>query len=269
MLLGYNQKRPTTEDYAVFEHIFVAGLRSLSIDGLSLLVYGSYVRGEAVYGRSDIDAVLIFPDDVVIQKENLAACGNMLAATLETSFVPFQVTPTDVGTLADGRFSTFTDDFEDYFSKDLEVKIAVGKDYRSLMMYDAEKSGMLQAAAFNLRKSRVGLLFASYFLKHDYEQFLRSFNKSLDSTARAGKCLLYLLDGDLRTNKFAMLPTLCSVFPSVDFQPLEQIQELYGEPSKLDALYHKPDEVLTLWNSSLTLYETMIKEYICMRPREL
>ena len=72
MIPGYNQKRPQKEHYQRFEKELVSGLEKLGLEGVSLLIYGSYIRGDYVPGRSDIDAVLIFDDDVVINKENVA-----------------------------------------------------------------------------------------------------------------------------------------------------------------------------------------------------
>ena len=72
MVFGYNERRPRKEDYEAFVDKFSKGLEQISgsmpNDELSLMLYGSYVRGDYVPGRSGIDAVLIFPDDVVTDK---------------------------------------------------------------------------------------------------------------------------------------------------------------------------------------------------------
>ena len=45
MILGYNQARPTAENYHDFQSKLVSGLKNLDIEGLSLMFYGSFVRG--------------------------------------------------------------------------------------------------------------------------------------------------------------------------------------------------------------------------------
>jgi predicted nucleotidyltransferase len=72
MVLGYNQKRPKKEDYKDFLKKLVRGLESFNDNSVSLMLYGSYIRGDCVYGRSDIDAVLIFTDNMVIDKRKLS-----------------------------------------------------------------------------------------------------------------------------------------------------------------------------------------------------
>ena len=88
-IIGYNHRRPTEEDYQGFVEKLVTGLSGLGIENLSLMLYGSYVRGDFMPGRSDIDAVLAFPgDNVVIDKDALHECSMVLAWALKTHPVP-------------------------------------------------------------------------------------------------------------------------------------------------------------------------------------
>jgi len=116
MVLGYNKKRPTAENYQDFLNKIVGGLESLS--GLSLMLYGSFVRGDYDPGRSDIDAILTFPHDVVIPKDFMHEASVIVHEALKGNNVPFQVSPADVRTMRDGRFNSFTDDFYDYFNQE-------------------------------------------------------------------------------------------------------------------------------------------------------
>jgi len=79
------------------------------------MLYGSYVRGDYVPGRSDIDAVLIFPEDVVTDKIAIGKISRLLYNILIETNVKFQVTPLDTTVMKDGRFNSFTDDFIEYF----------------------------------------------------------------------------------------------------------------------------------------------------------
>lgn len=265
MILGYNQSRPKEENYRDFQSKLVDGLKGLVIEGLSLMFYGSFIRGDYNPGRSDIDAVLEFPDEVIIDKVNLDRCSKVLAEALEGNHIPFQVSVCDKMTSEDGRFNSYTSDFDKYFRE--EGIILVGHDLRKYMKFESQKSGELHSISFNLRKSRLGLLFAKYHLKHDYERLLKDFGKTLDSTSRGSKQILQLADGDIRKNRFSGLERIRSDFQDVDVEPLEKIKTLYVEPSKLDVIYKNSQELFSLWNSALTTFEQIIRSYIRQYPK--
>lgn len=264
MLIGYDCKRPEKENYEKFEKKLVSGLNGLGIEGLSLMLYGSYVRKKYDIGRSDIDAVLIFPDDVVTKKRNLFASAKVLAEALRENNIPFQVSIGDPTTIRDGRFNSYMEDFEDYFSK--EGKIVVGPDYRCSMKYLELKSNVMHKCSHNLRKARSGLLFSFHDLEFDYENFLRNFRGGLDSAINSTKQIAYLSDMNLRKEKFSSLEFVSMNFPDVDLRPLEIIRHMYKHPRLQDNLEKDPDKVLKLWAASLTTFEQLIREYIKKNP---
>lgn len=57
-------------------------------------------------------------------------------------------------------------------------------------------------------------------------------------------------------------------FPRVDIGPLERMRELYetGDSDeicrRLERLYKNQEEVLEIWNSTLTFFEELVAEYI-------
>ncbi len=265
MLLGYNQPRPTEENYADFRDKLVAGIKDLDIAGLSLMIYGSYVRGDHDVGRSDVDAVMIFPDDVVIDKRNLAQVATVLHRALKGNNVPFQVSVSDLTTMKDGRFNTYDESFKDYF---FEEGIIVGADYRGEFKYKFPTMSEQTPVRFNLRKSRIGLLFAEHDLHEDYETFLRRFIKTMDGASRGSKQILFFMDGTLRKTRFAAQDLITDVFPEIDITPLLRIKELYQDPAKLDDIYKKPEEIMELWNSTVTFFEEMIRGFIRKAPRK-
>ncbi len=266
MLLGYNQPRPKEENYSDFMNKLVAGLKGLTIDGISLMIYGSYSRGEMDIGRSDIDGVMIFEEDVVIDKNHLTLCSKVLAEALRGNHVPFQVTVSDLRTMQDGRFNCYNVSFKDYFSE--EGIVLVGSDYRVQFVYEMPSHPEQMTLAFNLRKSRQGLLFAEYDRENDYEQFLRKFGKSLDAVSRGSKQVLHMVDGVLTKNRFSALQRIPQEFPDFDTEPLARIKHLYQHPDRLDELYRKPDEVIVVWSSAVTFLEGLIREYLNRFPNE-
>jgi len=259
MILGYNKQRPTEKNYKDFERKLVRGLSDLEIDGLSLMLYGSYIRGDYNPGRSDIDAVLIFPDNVIINKQNLHRTSIILNDALQGNNISFQVTVTDIATMKDGRFNSYDKSFKEYFDEEARI---TGTDYREQITYELPTMNEQVPLRFNLRKTRTGLLFTEHDRQEDYEVFLNKFNKSLDAVSRGSKQILYLIDGELRKNRFSALRETSSLFPEVNIAPLEEINILYNNTSKLDELYHNPDEMMKVWNSTITFFEEMVKAYI-------
>ena len=216
-------------------------------------------------GRSDIDAVMTFSDDVIIDKKDLGLVSKVLQQALEGNNIPFQVSVTDFSTMKDGRFNTFDASFKNYFSE--EGKIVVGPDYRTDFCYELPTMDEQVPVRFNLRKARAGLLFSEHDKLQDYETFLVKFTKTLDSVSRGSKQILYFIDGELRKNRFAAQKLVQKFFPIVDTEPLARIKNLYHNPEKLNKLYHKPGEIIKLWNSSVTFFEEMIREYIKKYPK--
>jgi len=265
MVLGYNKVRPIEENYYKFIDNLARGLEKLE-EGLSLIIYGSYVRGDYDVGRSDIDAALIFPQEVVIPKDSLQKASVVLHEALKGDYIPFQVTVTDLTTMVDGRFNSYNSSFKKYFRE--EGKVIVGPDYREDFKFEMPQHPDQEQLKFNLRKSRVGLLFSNHDEKEDYELFLSRFSKTLDAVSRGSKQILFMADGSLRINRFSALETIGQIFPDVDVQPLERIAHLYHNLDELDRLYRNPEEVRKTWNSSVTFFEEMIRAYLRKFPRE-
>lgn len=265
MVLGYDQRRPTAGNYEEFLRRFIEGLERSGISDLSFMVYGSYARGDYVPGRSDIDAVLTFGDNVIINKENLNIVSLALRDALKGRNVPFQVTPTDLITMVDGRFNSYDPSFRDYFTD--EGRIVFGPDYREKFTYELSKHPQQERIVFGLRKVRQGLLFAELDRVVDYNLFLTRFNRALDVISSSPKQVLLMVDGRLRKNRFSALEEITSVFPSLNLEPLERIRYLYKNLGELDKLYRDPDELLKVWNSSVTFFEEVILNYLISFPR--
>src|SRR3989344_7727960 len=201
MILGYNKSRPTEKNYKDFMDKLVGGLEKLSINGLSLMIYGSYVRGDYNPGRSDIDAVMTFSDNVIINKQDLGKVARVLHHALKDNNIPFQVSVNDLITMKDGRFNTYDESFKNYFVE--EGKIVFGSDYRSDFKYEIPNMNEQTPVRFNLRKARIGLLFAEHDRQEDYDTFLKRFTKTLDSVSRGSKQILSFMDGELRKHRFS------------------------------------------------------------------
>ncbi len=270
MVFGYNERRPRKEDYEAFVDKFSKGLEQISgsmpNDELSLMLYGSYVRGDYVPGRSGIDAVLIFPDDVVTDKTATRKISKLLHEILIERNVKFNVTILDLTVMKDGRFNYFTDDCIDYFRE--EGKIIFGLDCREQMTCLQLKTGEESSLSYNLKEARQALLLAEHDSHADYAGFLQKFNITLDAASRCPKQILYLVDGDIRRNRFSALDELNENFPDISVETLRKIRCLYDNPEKLDRLYEHPHHVLRLQREAVTFMESVIKAYIDKFPIE-
>jgi hypothetical protein len=260
MVLGYDEERPLKANYQDFLEKLKGGLEDIGDRGISLMIYGSYVRGDYVSGRSDIDGVLTFPGNVVIDKNKLNLVSKAVACAQKENNIPFQVTVTDLKTMQDGRFNTYEKNFKPYFAD--EGRIIFGKDYRNEFSYLIAEHSDQNALRFNLRKSRTGLLFFEYDKTNDYQRMLERFNKTLDATSRASKQILGFIDGNLRKNRFSALEELSKIFPNLDTEPLKKIKKLYHNLNELDCLYKSPEELIKVWNDSVTFFESLIKSYL-------
>ena len=266
IVIGYNKPRPTEEDYTQFIEIIVDGLEPYVEKGVSLMAYGSFTRPQDfVPGRSDIDALLLTRDNVVTDKKLLRNVSKVLAYALEKHYVPFQISVSDIATMMDGRFNTYDLTFEEYFRE--EGKIFAGPDYRNTFAFQLPIIPSQAEVLWGLRKARQQLLFAEYNLRNDYPAFLKGFEKTLQTTSRGSKQLLYMVDGKFRVEKCSALETVAEIFPKVNPEPLRDIKWLYTHPAELDRIYKIPKISLEIMNQSLTFLEEMIREYIALVPK--
>ncbi|MEK6819791.1 MAG: nucleotidyltransferase domain-containing protein [Nanoarchaeota archaeon] len=265
MVLGYDEPRPKKENYESFIDRFTSGLKIFGQKEISFMIYGSYVRGEADFGRSDIDGVLVFPDNVVTNKKIMAEISRIVAVAQENNNIPFQTSPVDLRTMSDGRFNSYDPNFESYFEE--ESKILFGLDYRRNFKFELAEHSDQTAIRFNLRRARIGLLTSEQTIKENYPKFLEGFNQTLNSVSRGSKQILGLIDGRLRINRFSALEEISKIFPQVDAAPLKKIKYLFKNLRELDEIYKHSGEVINIWNSSLTFFEQIIKAYLDANPR--
>ncbi len=264
MVFGYGQRRPEAKDYTEFVRKIQQRSQGLALQRVSLLLYGSFIRGDYIPGRSDIDSTLIFPQEGAINKEQLRDMGNIVAKTLREHPLPFEVTVTDIGTMRDGRFNSYNTTFEEYFKK--EGRTIVGPEYRPEFRFSLSTHPEQEALRFNLRKSRTGLLLAEYDQRRNYESYLEKFEKTLKAVSRGSKQVLYMIDGELRMNRFSALEVLPTVFPDLDCSPLEEGKWLFNNLNELDRVYRNPRQVIVIWEKSVTFLEQLIWAYIQKVP---
>lgn len=267
-MIGFNLARPSKNQYFDFLRQIEKGFEDLRDENLSLMLYGSFIRGDYIPGQSDIDAVIVLPDEFVTNKIRVKEITKVLNESAKKTGFPvdelFQICPIDIGNLRDGRFNSLTDDFGDYFA--VERQVISGRDYTPEMKYQHQKTGDLSALSHNLRKTRQSLLFAEYTKEKDYPGFLKGFRSTLKSASRGAKQILHLSDGKLRFSRFSALEELANFFPELNTEPLKIIKAIYSNPSRQDRIEKNPEEVLALWDIFLGFFEETIQEYVKKFP---
>ena len=265
MLPGWTHPRPTRKNYDTFAAKLCAGLSPLAEKGVSLILHGSYINGTYTPGRSDIDGLLIFPDDFVIDRTNLDLATTALADAMTDNAVPFQVVIADIASLLDGRFTGYNPTFNEYFRK--EGRVMVGPDYRATFSFSLSGKSGQNEASHSLRKIRQGMLFSDYDSQTDYEQFLKRFCKALDATATLTKSVFLMTDSRVRVGKFSLVDELHETFPELDTTPWEMVKDLYTNPEKLDRLFARPQDTKTVWHDARMFSESLVKAYCGKHPR--
>ncbi len=258
MIPGYSRRRPGAKDYDCFIEELVHGLEGLQEAQLSFMVYGSYASGRYQAGRSDIDAVLIVPGDIVTDKHVIDTASVVVEVAQRDRHIPFQVTVSDLTLFQDKRFGPYLADFHSFFS--LEGKVLLGEDPRPFLTKERMRNGIFHTMSFNLRKARLGLLLYTYHLAHDYEKLVKNFQNTLDCTSRAATKLLDSLDGKTRPDK-REAKAICDVYPAIDPHIFQDIAFLYKDLSRLDQIYREPQRMLSLMQRATSTFESMIQEY--------
>ena len=258
---GYNFPRPKSEDYDKFLEEFSEELQSLK--GVGLMIYGSFGTENFVPGRSDLDAMLIFPDDVVIDKNVIEYVAAAIKKSMEGRNISFQISPQDATTLKDGRFNSFSGHFGRYFQD--EGRVVVGPDYRPSMTFLERKTGEETNLAHNLRKVRSHLLFSRHNLEEDRSVLVYNFYYTLSAVKRTPIDILHLAGSKPEKSKTS-LDRLKETFPDLDTCPLEEIDVLFKDPTALDGIYGSDLGIMTCMNSSITFFEELIRKYIKKIP---
>lgn len=264
-MIGYDEPWPKRKDYKLFLDKLIPRLESLGEKGLSVMVHGSFVTEQFIPGISDIDIVIIFPYDVVIDKRFMGEFSKVLHQTLSEHKIPFQPSPLDTTTMRDGRFNSFMNEFDYYFTK--QGKIVIGPDYRKEIRLMELKKGDEGALSHNLRKMRQGLMYAERDKENDYPRFLEKFKATMNAASRGAKQIIYLSSGGQRENRFSALGELGKEFPEVDIEPLKEIKYLYHNLKRMEKVYHNPEEAMRVYNSSATFLEEVVRAYIRKHPR--
>jgi hypothetical protein len=278
MVIGYDERVPTLEDYNSFVGEICEELGKKWFEGVSLVTWGSYFRylesgideSDFSPGWSDMDAVFVFPQRGVVDKEMLSDASELVKVVQNKYPVSFQVTVSDVETMSDGRFNTFTPDFGTYFSgENPKSKVLAGPDYRKKFSFN---HGWIHPChehfTWNLRKTRQSFLFSDYEFSKDYVGFLQGYRKSLDAIVSSPKQILMMIeDGEIEESKKQAFLDLDKFFDNLNGEVFYEIINMRENPERLFESYKDKDKVLDIWSRGITFMESLAKSYVDKFPK--
>lgn len=258
---GYTQSRATQENYDDFVDIFTKKIAEENI-GISLIGYGTYFNKPYTIGRSDIDMLIIFSDDVVINKDNFSKASNILANSLLKSKLNHRylnLIPLDYTTLRNGRLNPFEND---YHLNNYSTVLCGDVDSNEFNYLLPQTTG-LHTFRHNLTKVRKSTLIFDYLCEEEKESAVDLFQKGLDKITSSTRIAMQMIDSDLSGKRFDD-GELKKMFLNVDFQIYDKLKELYAKPKELDSLYVDNLVMKNVLYKGLTFMEELAKEYLCM-----
>jgi hypothetical protein len=255
MVLGFDEKRPSENEYHELINSFSKGLKELDKD-ISLMGYGSYSRGSSYYGSSDIDALLILPNSSSALLDDVAT----IYSASKRSSVPFQLSVSNRKTMSDARLNSFYSSYEKYFLS--EGIFYVGPDIRDSFSYMAFKSGSQSTVSHQLRKLRTKFLTRK---SKDYPNYVVDFNSCLDGVSNFVRTLSETISDTCVSERFDSVGFLDEL--NIDSSFYFDLKDLTRKnTSRLDKLFFNKDQMDMYWFRSIDYLESIISSYIDKFP---
>lgn len=267
---GFNTLWPTRQQYDDFLIKLQDSLKPFEKEGLTLLLFGSFMRGKGDFnaGLSDIDGVINFTDDIVTDKTRFMKVASAVNYALEGNDVPFQVNVTDSGTWRDGRFVSFNPSYKINFLEDGKIMVGMQplEEFLEQFRFELPTMNDQSELSFNLRKARQKLLLSRYDLYDNPSMAVKNFTSTLKAVTSGAKKICHMSMGKLNPSRFSSLELLPQIFPDLDTFTLGYIRKVYN-PEDLSRIYRNHAQMDSLWQESVTFLETLVKAYIEKFPR--
>lgn len=262
MLIGHTVQFPRQINYYDFLEKFVKELRK--IPGVSLMLYGSVPKGNAIYGLSDIDAVLKLPGNFVIEKSIYRDVSKIFAYANRGNNIELQVNVIDERVARDGRFLSYDKLFEELFRRD--GKVLVGEDPRNFINYAEGRSEDVRQLAFNLRLIREVLLEVDYLAEVDPNKLRKEFRRNLQKCSSSFRVILREIDSDIGDGRFDVEDRLKRYFPNLDLEQFYEVKKIYTLESLQRYWVGDLEAMIVIMFENLEFVESLLKEFILMKP---
>lgn len=234
-------------------------------DRVSFLIYGSTLDDRLIPGLSDIDAVLFFWNDYVLDSALLARLGekmrNAFSFLHPDSSSLLDVAIIDAGHARDGRFIPYNDNFAKVFDPENgDSKVVHGKNFIDILR-PVELIDPIEARlAFNLQTLRIYLLFGRCNFKAvNGVNPIRELHVLQQVRSIARKVVMLVSpDMKLAKSKCDCLRALKEYLPDVSLEPLFEIENLFeNREAVIDILFN--GDAMPFLVRSLECYENILR----------
>lgn len=258
-ILGLDTERPQLDDFDKYVEKITTLFESFDFGGNppSLIFFGSYTRGNH-RSNSDIDCLLVFPQDFIIDKVQLEMVALEIARVrLLFPSIKLSIEISDIATMKSGTYNSFGPTFEKHFAQPSVV--AFGKDVRDEFRY-TDENDQITRLRYNFSRARKNLFNSYFYMIDDYKTFVASLFDCIDWTLRAAGQFQFLFDGDVPAPK-STIPSWINSQEIVD--DLIFLQSLFpdvGNPL-LDRFATNPEQALSIMTRAVSCFENMVKHY--------
>lgn len=256
---GYNLPLAKARDYNKFVRLFSEKIKNSQTD-ISLIGYGTYFDKTYDVGRSDVDMLVVFPNEFVINKFSLSLVSKSLSESINESNLPsdyLNLIPLDLGSMLDGRLNPF----ENEYHLNNHAKVLIGAVDSSKFKYYLPTVSGLHTFRHNITKTRKNALFFPHIYSEDDERAVEGFKKSLDKITSSTRIVMQMMQDNISGKRFddGMVREL---FPQVDFRTYDYLKKMYRKPKLLSNLYKEQFVMEHILNEGLTFMEELSKAYI-------
>lgn len=263
-ILGLDVERPQIEDFSTYIEQIIALFDSIDFDDNppSLNFFGSYTR-HAHRPNSDIDCLLIFPQNFIIDKVQLELIALEIARIrLLFPSIKLSIEISDIASMKSGTFNSFGPTFEKHFAH--PSIIAFGEDLRSEFRY-TDESDQVTRLRYNFSRARKNLFNSYFYMLDDYKTFVGCLFDCVDWTLRAAGQFQFLFDGDVPGPKSTIPSWIKSNDVIEDLLFLQSLFPNVGNPL-LDQISTDPEQALSVMIRAVSCFEKMVKLYEEIKP---
>ena len=261
----------TIKNYDKFVEKFSEAVRN-SGGNICFYGYGSYINGDFVPGRSDLDGGLVLDSNFITPKavvRNLAVgLENVLKETNlgneNSSKIKVQFNLMDRGINRDGRFLAYDDTYTDHLKN--KARVFTGPNFLKEMTGMNYKREVLRSAAYNLRKARNGLLMHFVNLREDPLIARKNAVSCMNVLWSMQKKLIELATEEIVFRENETLNLFEKTFPEYDARYLKLALCLRTIPSYFFETFGNLENAFDLSKKFVSATELMIQTYIKKYP---
>lgn len=267
------RKTMLAEEYQRAVDVVADAVNQIGQNHVSFLVYGSFLDNRLMPGLSDIDMVLFFWHEFVIDPKLMktlrSAFQNQFAFLRFDIGWFFDASAIDLGNAKDGRFIPQNDNFSKVFDfTSGDSKLISGKKFAHLLNPVKLIDPVEARIAYNLQTLRIYLLFGN--CNNHWIGGVNPFRelKIFQLVRSLGRKVMQLIEPDnfeLIKDKKAAFDELKRQMPKIDFSALDEIESLFRERNNV------VDEIIGLKTSdllfdSLECYERVVQRIVANFP---